>query len=123
MELAPRLEARPADDQRVGEWASKMCRDQLAESQRAALDNERPFSGLMDDYLSPDLQAVVENIARDRVPAARQRARQLINAMDRSWKDLYAGREDAVAVDAYYMMNRQAKSRRLGGLWSRRPPG
>jgi hypothetical protein len=84
-----------------------MRRHELTVMQRDALDKDANFSGLMHDHFSPDLQSVLENIAKDRIASSRRRARQLINAMRLSWKELYAGHEDAAAVWAYGEMRRQ----------------
>lgn len=108
-ETAPRIEPRPTNDSRDGQRAAKLRRAQLTDSQLAALDPNQPFSGLMGDHLSPDLQAVLENIAGGRVRAGHERAHHLLRAMERSWKRLYAGHEEADAVHAYYQMNRMGE--------------
>ncbi len=108
-ELAPRLKKRRTNKELWGERATLLSREDLTETQRAALDPDSDFNAVMDDYLSPDLEAVLRDIAKDRIPQARKRAQQLINAMERSWSELYAGREDAETVRAYGQMQQRGK--------------
>jgi hypothetical protein len=109
-ETAPRLTPRPTDLTRYGEAASGLAREEMARAQQDALaERAGGVSGLMHDWLSPDLEAVVEDIAKDKVRVGRERAGALIATLNRAWPRLYASRESADAVWAYYSMNRVGK--------------
>lgn len=103
-ETAPRLVPRKLDKSLYGEWAATVSYSQLHESQRDALgDSPTTYLALQNDHSSPDLVAVLEDIARDKILPARERARALIQSLSRAWRK-YAPFERATAVHAYGTM-------------------
>jgi hypothetical protein len=70
-------------------------REELAAHPRA--------TGLRDDWLSPDLKAVVADLREEkRTTYRRKRAQALFLALDRSWGDAYEQRATATAVRHHY---------------------
>lgn len=98
---APRLEegSRPTDDPNaIPLYLRNLCAqhaDELSEYKKA--------TGLRDDWLSRDLESVVDNLIQEkRTTVRRRRARALFLALDRAWDDHYAERSTATAVHHYY---------------------
>lgn len=107
-ETAPRLKTRPQNDSRYGVSATKVRFSNLTVDQREALGGDTSVTGLRDDRVSPDLEAVVADIAKAKVPEARLRARALLTSLSRAWPRLYAQHETCEAVHAYGTMQHVA---------------
>jgi hypothetical protein len=102
VEVAPRLVKPEREETRYGDPASRIDKA-LPGSQREALGRlERHATHLKQDRLSPDLVAVLRNLAEERIQKTRrERARALLNALSREWERLYASHTDALAVWSY----------------------
>lgn len=102
-EVAPRLEPRPDAETRYGDPASPIPGNPLSLSQREALRQlKRAATHLKGDRVSPDLLAVLRSIAKERTQRARrERARALLNTLEREWERLYASDVQARAVWSY----------------------
>lgn len=99
---APRLEAVPPPDPGGGSLKARTSSAQ----HREELADHPDATGLMDDWNSPDLELVVEDLLRDRKTTQRgKRARALFLTLDRAWSDIYAERSTATAVHYYYTWN------------------
>jgi hypothetical protein len=103
-ETAPRLVARRETDSRHGVTAAKVRFSALTVDQQGALGSNVTMSGLRDDRLSPDLDAVLVDISKANVDDGRPRAQALIRAVSRAWGRLYANHETCEAVNAYVTM-------------------
>lgn len=100
-ETAPRLEARGYDMWRRNARVATMLRyRQLLLTQRDAFAPNDRMAGLQDDFLSPDLDAVLADIARAKVEDGRRRALALLRSLTRAWPRLYAQHEEAIVVEA-----------------------
>jgi Protein NO VEIN, C-terminal len=97
---APRLIS--AEEPTRKPHAPKLFRERtLNAQQKAELGERREATGLRHDWLSPDADAVVANIASERKLIDRQsRARALILAFEERWSD-YADKVEAEAVSHY----------------------
>jgi hypothetical protein len=105
-ETAPRLQACRTDLSRYGQSAKRISFAQLTRLQQEALSGQADdVSGLIDDYESPDLQAVCEDIAKTKIAEARPRAQAVLSTLNRAWGRLYASHLNAAAVNAYYGLN------------------
>ena len=91
------------EETRYGDPASPIDEDAVPESQREALGRlERYATHLKGDRLSPDLVAVLRDLAKERFQKPRrERARALLNALGREWERLYVSHTDALAVWSY----------------------
>jgi hypothetical protein len=103
VEVAPRLVKPEREETRYNDPASPIDEDALPGSQREALGRlERHATHLKHDRLSPDLLAVLQNLANERIhKTRRERARALLNALGREWERLYKSHTDALAVWSY----------------------
>jgi hypothetical protein len=103
VEVAPRLVKPEREVTRYGDPASPIDEGALPGSQREALGRlERHATHLKHDRLSPDLLAVLQNLANERIhKTRRERARALLNALGREWERLYKSHTDALAVWSY----------------------
>jgi len=78
-------------------------RRSLNASHREELADHPEATGLREDWLSPDLEAVVADlIAEKRTTQRRKRAQALFTALDRAWGDTYEQRAVATAVHHRY---------------------
>ena len=106
-ETAPRLRKRRQNLALRYKSATKADFSELALEQQQALGPETAFNdpgqktGLTEDYDSPDLEAVCDDIERADLAEARSRATSLIGALNGSWDRLYQRRTLARAVHAY----------------------
>jgi hypothetical protein len=117
-ETAPRLQPCRPDISRHGQWAKSASFAQLAGIQQEALAGEDgEVGGLADDYESPTLQAVCEDIARAKIVDARPRAEALLGSLNRAWGRLYAAHLHAEAVNTYFSLSRL---RRVPATWRAR---
>ncbi|MER8573477.1 hypothetical protein [Mesorhizobium sp. M1374] len=103
-EVAPRLFGPGRVEERYGDPAHRIIWSELSDSQRQALQNlSRHATHLKDDWVSPALLAVVNDIAAERKGRNRSvRARALLSTLDREWGRLYSGRVSASAVYSDY---------------------
>jgi hypothetical protein len=102
---APRLV--PAPEPTADPNAPGLYRGNLSAQQKEELDEYRDATGLKDDWVSPDLDAVVADVIRSRpIPMRRSRAHALFLALHRSWEEDYAERSHAQAVHHYYQWQR-----------------
>lgn len=99
-ETAPRLITSTDVETRHGDPATPIASLQLIAPQIDALRAfERHATHLKRDRLSPDLLAVLKDIQRERgLGARRERARALLNTLEREWERLYASHTTADAV-------------------------
>ncbi len=99
---APRLE--PADPPSADTHATKLVRKRgLSAQHKEELADHPEATGLRDDWRSPDLEAVVANLTKEkRTTQRRKRAQALFVALDRAWDDVYEQRATATAVHHRY---------------------
>jgi hypothetical protein len=101
-EVAPRLVAPAAIETRHGDPASPIDFAALTASQREALAG-RHATHFKHDSRSPDLARVVTDIGRERSRSRRrERARALLLTLEREWRRVYQGHEEAIAVYSSY---------------------
>lgn len=115
-EVTPRLERPPDIHTRHDDPASPIDRKNLPAIQREFLNSfDRWATHLKNDYLSPDLQSVIDDIARERSRRVREvRARGLIGVLDREWDRIYSSRVLATAV---YSQNTWRSAGRVPATW------
>ena len=100
--VAPRLVAAPPPSTYTHATKLKNKRD-LSAQHRDELAAHPLATGLRDDWRSPDLDAVVADLVREkRATHRRKRAQALFLALDRGWSDLYERRATATAVHHRY---------------------
>ena len=99
-EDAPRLVTPSHVDTRYGDPASPIDPPKVSASQREVLGGlRRHATHLQGDRLSPDLDAVIRSLQRERgLRNRRDRARALIRTLDREWQLLYAPYTETRAV-------------------------
>jgi hypothetical protein len=99
---APRLV--PGPEPSAHPHAPKLvARRNLPAQLREELANHPKATGLHDDWVSPDLEAAVRNLMRERRSTVRrERARALFLALDRAWNDVYLQRTTATAMHHRY---------------------
>lgn len=99
---APRLV--PADPPPADPHATKLVRKRgLSAQHKEELADHPQATGLRDDWRSPDLDAVVADLIKEkRTTQRRKRAQALFLALDRAWDDVYEQRATATAVHHHY---------------------
>ncbi|QMU75699.1 hypothetical protein GXW83_08060 [Streptacidiphilus sp. PB12-B1b] len=103
-ETGPRLRRHPGAVERLAQ-NPKGLPDELASGPRARVRSLQALkaSFTLDDYDSPDLRAVVSDIARDSDPQVRRRrAAALIHVLGRTWSRL-SDHDEVAAVAPYYV--------------------
>jgi hypothetical protein len=103
-EVGPRLVSAGAPT--MDPNATRLLRTALCDQHRAELSDFPRATGLEDDWVSPDLEAVVADLMKDGVRSRRRRARALFLTLDRGWDDYYAAHATARAVRHYYSWER-----------------
>lgn len=98
---APRLQPGPPPD--PNPHAPRLARSkEVCAQHREELSACPDATGLLNDWVSPDLDSVLADMLREkRSTVRRKRARALFLALDRAWDD-YAERATAQAVHHYY---------------------
>ncbi len=82
-------------------WDVRLSRPDLPVHQQIELSGVPRVDVLLDDWVAPDLDRVLENLMNERTATARRRrARALFVGLNRAWAESYADR--ATAVPAYY---------------------
>jgi hypothetical protein len=100
-ETAPRLRAAATNDSLRDDVARRLA-PPLPAVQEIEVAG-RPITHLKDDFDSPDLDAVIADIRRDRLPRRRARARALFLTLNRSWARLYEEHQTALGVERDYV--------------------
>jgi hypothetical protein len=101
---APRLE--PGNPPSEDPHAARLVQRQLCAQHQEELAEYPRATGLSDDWVSPDLEAVIVNLTSERRSTIRRkRARALFLALDRAWAEQYGARSTARAVRHYYTWN------------------
>jgi hypothetical protein len=99
-EDAPRLLEPEESEKRYNDPATPIEHDRLARVQVEALNKlSRYATHLKHDRYSPDLFSVLKDIQKERkLSTRRDRARALLNTLEREWERLYSDHTEAIAV-------------------------
>ncbi|MGH2930600.1 MAG: sacsin N-terminal ATP-binding-like domain-containing protein, partial [Solirubrobacteraceae bacterium] len=118
-EIAPRLVVHPESVQRFSSDSRRGLHAGVTDGppQRAQAMRAVGATYTVDDFDSPDLRAVVKDIAREKkVTRRRERAGALLGALGRAW-DRMAESAEVMAATDHYGWNRQGAVRAFW-LWS-----
>ncbi len=118
-EIAPRLVVHPESVQRFSSDSRRGLHSGVTDgpSQRTQAMRAVGATYTVDDFDSPDLRAVVRDIAREKkVTRRRERAAALLGALGRAWERL-AESAEVMAANDHYGWNKQGAVRAFW-LWS-----